>query len=278
MRNQLRVFIQYIVPQHGLSRFAGWVAECRIPWLKNWIIRRFIKKYNVDMSVVPQDAEAYPSFNAFFTRHLKPTARPIVQASNQIASPADGTVSQIGKIEQNTLLQAKGFHFDLVSLLGGLQDEAKLFYDGCFATLYLAPRDYHRVHMPFSGSLRATTYIPGQLFSVNNQTACAVPHLFSRNERLVCLFDTDIGPMAVILVGAMLVGKMNTVWPQETHGRKIITQTLANPIKLLRGEELGHFKMGSTVIVLFAKDKINWAPHLQENSSTHMGQLLATVC
>lgn len=279
MQNQkLNTFMQYILPQHGLSRFAGWMAESRNPWLKNKLINWFIKNYHPDLSeALLPSLDDYPSFNAFFTRQLKPSARPIVQGQHEVASPADGCISQIGAIHQNTLLQAKGFHFDTASLLGGLQDQAPLFSEGSFATIYLAPRDYHRVHMPLSGTLRATSYIPGKLFSVNENTTRSVPNLFSRNERLVCLFDTAAGPMVVIMVGAMLVGNINTVWPQAiNHTQVITTRSFTNPVHLERGAELGYFKMGSTVIVLFAKDKIEWATNAKESTAINMGQLLAT--
>jgi phosphatidylserine decarboxylase len=259
---------QYLIPQHALTRFAGWVAECRWPWLKNRLIYWFIKRYSVDMSAaLIESPEAYSNFNSFFTRQLKPELRPIVAGNHQLASPSDSSISQIGKIHHHTLVQAKGFDFDLLSLLGGKKEIADLFYDGSFATLYLSPKDYHRVHMPFSGKLRETIYIPGQLFSVNNQTAASVPKLFARNERLVCLFDTAAGPMAVIMVGAMIVGSINTVWQNNTD----------KEVHLNKGEELGHFKLGSTVILLFAKNKIDWAPGLQKDTIVHMGQLLGIL-
>jgi len=268
--------LQHIAPQHALSRFAGWMANCRWVWLKNRLIRNFIRDYEVDMkAAILESPNDYPNFNAFFTRHLKPTLRPIVQLPHQIASPADGCISQIGKIYHDTLLQAKGFQFNLLALLGGSINNAALFYDGCFVTLYLSPRDYHRVHMPFSGTLRETTYIPGNLFSVSNETAQLIPNLFARNERLVCLFDTNKGPMIVILVGAMIVGSIHTVWSQTIHRRQVTIQSFADqPIYLEKGAELGHFELGSTVIVLFAKDKMEWGASLITNTSIQMGQLL----
>lgn len=278
MCKKLSVLAQYLAPQQALTRFAGWMAECRWPWLKNKLILDFIQRYQVDMkAAVIESPEAYPNFNSFFTRLLKPELRPIVQGLTQAASPADGSISQIGKINRDTLVQAKGFDFDLTSLLGGSKEMAELFYDGSFATIYLSPKDYHRVHMPVAGTLRETIYIPGKLFSVNDKIAAAIPRLFARNERLVCLFDTDAGPMIVIMVGAMIVGSINTVWQQQINKRKVtITKSFAQPIHLAKGAELGYFKLGSTAIVLFAKDKIEFAAHLQNDQRICMGQLLGT--
>jgi phosphatidylserine decarboxylase len=277
MHNRLNLLLQHLAPQHLLSRFAGWMAECKNPWLSQKLIRWFIKKYQVDTSIaLVESLDAYPNFNAFFTRKIKPEARPVVSGVNQIASPADGCISQLGAIQNGTLLQAKGFHFGVEQLLGGLKEYAPAFDQGHFATVYLAPRDYHRVHMPLSGSLKATSYVPGKLFSVNQITAAGVSNLFSRNERLVCLFETAIGPMAIILVGAMLVGSINTVWSQQVGGKKIVTEQIQNSINLVRGSELGYFKMGSTVIVLFANNPLEWGPSLKHNSTIQMGSLLAT--
>lgn len=273
MRTPFKILLQYLAPQHALSHFAGWLSECRWPWLKNYLIHSFLKRYDVDMqAAIIENPYDYPTFNSFFTRQLKPTSRPIAQDSNQIASPVDGFVSQIGKIEQNTLLQAKGFYFDLKSLLGGSERLAQLFQDGNFATLYLSPKDYHRVHMPIEGSLKETIYIPGKLFSVSQQTVEHIPNLFARNERLACIFDTQSGPMAVIFVGAMIVGSISTVWHANTTANSILQESYENLIQVSRGAELGHFKLGSTVIILFAKDKIEWLSHFHENSIIRMGE------
>jgi phosphatidylserine decarboxylase len=270
----IKVLYQYLLPQHFLSRLSGKIAECRWKWWKNWVIKTFIKHYHVDMSIAQQEnIEDYPHFNSFFTRHLKPEARPISKEPDAIVSPVDGNISQIGQIQEDSLIQAKGFSFSLKGLLGGAPRIAQLFENGHFATIYLAPKDYHRVHMPLQGNLRQTIYVPGKLFSVNPLTTQYVPELFSRNERLVCLFDTEIGPMAVILIGAMLVASINTVW-QETLNSTIVTNTLpAHPIILEQGAELGHFKLGSTVIVLFPKEAMEWLPSFKENSVVQMGQL-----
>jgi phosphatidylserine decarboxylase len=278
-QKRLGTLIQYITPQHLLTWLAGWLSTRRWAWLKNWEISYFINRYNVDLSAaLNSNPLEYPDFNSFFTRHLKPGLRPIVQEPNEVACPADGCVSQMGRIESDRLFQAKGFHFTLSDLLGGNAPLADEFRDGQFSTIYLSPKDYHRVHMPYTGTLRETIFIPGQLFSVNQQTAAEVPNLFARNERLVCIFDTDVGPMAVIFVGAMLVGSICTTWgttPSKKISRQTFLSTGPGMIRIERGEELGYFKMGSTVITLFSKEKIEWAAALTENSSTQVGQLFA---
>ena len=272
MPKPFSVLKQYIAPQRALTCLAGWLAENRKPWLKNYLIKYFLNRFDVDMTpaVIPNPYD-YPSFNSFFTRLLKPEFRPIADAPH-IASPVDGFVSQAGKIEKDKLLQAKGVYFTLKNLLGGCEKRAKQFEDGNFATLYLSPKDYHRVHMPITGKLRETIFIPGQLFSVNQVTASSVPNLFARNERLVCLFDTQLGPMAVILVGAMLVGSIETVWFANTRATEITTESFNNSMTLERGAEIGYFKMGSTAIVLFGHDKVEWASNLTENSIVRMGR------
>lgn len=273
------ILTQYLAPQHALSRFAGCLAESRWVWLKNRLIRYFINNHdvNVNEALLP-DLSDHPNFNSFFTRYLKPELRPIAAAPDALACPADGCMSQLGAIQGETLIQAKGFHFSVQSLLGGSFEQASRFQDGCFATIYLAPKDYHRVHMPFAGTLRETIYIPGQLFSVNQKTASLVPNLFARNERLVCLFDTAIGPMAIVLVGAMLVSSIHTVWGSDTHSKTITHQSYplpnSSPVTLAKGEELGHFKMGSTVIILFSKKTVAWSNNISENMTVRMGQQL----
>jgi phosphatidylserine decarboxylase len=278
MQKKLKIFIQYIVPQHLLSRFAGFIAECRIRWLKNWLIRDFIRRYQVDLTLARiENIQDFPNFNSFFIRQLKPAVRPIASGVKEVACPADGVISQIGKIEKDTLLQAKGFHFQLHELLGGGENHVKTFFDGDFATIYLAPKDYHRVHMPLAGELRETIYIPGKLFSVNQETAMSVPQLFSRNERLVCIFETAFGPMAVIMVGAMIVGNIKTVWPLESHPTRVIKKFYENMVRLDKGAELGYFKLGSTVIVLFPKNMLEWSMGMRENSRVQVGKMMGMV-
>ncbi|MDR3491073.1 MAG: archaetidylserine decarboxylase [Gammaproteobacteria bacterium] len=282
MRNKLSILPQYLVPQHTLSSLAGWLSECRWKWFKNWQINHLIKRYGVDLNAALQtDINDYPTFNSFFTRLLKPELRPIVQEINALASPVDGNISQVGHINDNQLFQAKGFHFSLEELLGNSSYSAP-FREGDFATIYLSPKDYHRVHMPYTGTLRETVFIPGKLFSVNQKTVRTVPHLFARNERLICIFDTAFGPMAVILVGAMLVGSINTVWNEQPYAaNNVISQSYPaqgeTSITLTRGAELGHFKMGSTAIILFPKDKVTWTPTLQEGSPLQMGELIGNI-
>jgi phosphatidylserine decarboxylase len=276
-----KVLLQYLVPQHLLSSVAGWLSNCRWQWLKTWEINYFINRYapNLDEAVIT-NPDAYATFNSFFTRHLKPGARPIAADADAVACPADGGVSQIGVINEDRLLQAKGFEFRLQALLGGNAEHARAFANGSFATIYLAPKDYHRVHMPLTGTLRETIFIPGDLFSVNQNTVQQVPNLFARNERLVCLFDTAIGPMAVILVGAMLVGSIKTVWSNATRTRAINVEDFsgARAITLEKGAELGHFEMGSTAILLFPCGKITWHSELRENTVVRMGTIIAKIC
>jgi phosphatidylserine decarboxylase len=275
---KFNILLQHLVPQHGLSRLAGWIANNRWHWLKTKLIHDFIKRYQVDLSIAKlKKAENYPNFNSFFTRQLDPFYRPIAEGPEQIASPVDGSVSQAGKIHQHSLFQAKGRSYTLNDLLGGRTELANHFQDGEFATLYLAPKDYHRVHMPLKGKLIETIYIPGKLFSVNQNTTKAVSRLFSRNERLVCMFDTEKGPMAVILVGAMLVSGIETVWPSNFYTRTLLQKTFEKGISLEKGAELGHFRMGSTVILLFPENTAQWIKDVKENATVTMGSLIGHI-
>lgn len=282
VKKQFSTLIQYLAPQHMLTWLAGQIGSCRWPWFKNKLIHFFINRYHVDMSAaLSSDIADYPDFNSFFIRQLKPGLRPIEQKADTIICPADGCISQIGAINNDQLLQAKGFYFSLSDLLGGSEQLASEFLNGCFATIYLSPKDYHRVHMPMKGKLRETIYIPGKLFSVNKQTAEQVPNLFARNERLVCIFDTEVGAMAVILVGAMIVGSINTAWDNPTSctiQHKTYPTTGSDIIELAQGAELGYFKLGSTAILLFPQGKISWEPTLAEQTNTQVGQRLAKIC
>ncbi|MBP6682502.1 MAG: phosphatidylserine decarboxylase, partial [Halioglobus sp.] len=253
--DKIFIFLQHILPQHLLSRCTGALADLRHPlWLKNWLIHVFIRQFKVDMSeAADPDPRSYASFNAFFTRPLREDARSPAEAD--VICPADGAISQLGDIRGGRIFQAKGQSFSTWELLGGDSERAGLFADGRFATIYLAPRDYHRVHMPLAGRLTATSYIPGKLFSVNRVTAESVPRLFARNERLVCYFDTAAGPMAMILVGAMVVAGIETVWSGQVApptSEPVLRDYVAVPrvIELAQGEEMGRFKLGSTVILL----------------------------
>jgi len=213
LKEKLFIALQHVVPQHLLSRLVGWVARSEIPWIKTTFINRFIQHFGVDLSEAEiGDPDRFENFNAFFTRALKDGARPIADGERVLACPADGTVSQLGPLRGGDLFQAKGHHYSAFELLGGDGALAAEFQNGHFATVYLSPKDYHRVHMPFTGTLRETCYVPGRLFSVNQTTTERVPRLFARNERLVCVFDTEVGPMAVVLVGAMIVAGIETVF------------------------------------------------------------------
>lgn len=281
MNDKLFAALQYITPQHTLSRAAGWLANQRTPWIKDRFIQWFAKRYDVDMSqALEEDLLAYASFNEFFTRALKAEARPVDTAPDSVVCPADGAISQLGKIEEGRIFQAKGQLYTTRELLGGSEALANEFDQGQFATIYLSPRDYHRVHMPYSGRLRTTVAIPGDLFSVNNATAREVPRLFARNERLVAIFDTDLGPMAVVLVGAMIVAGIETVWGGEVAPIRRKVQTLdfrpTAPVDLAKGEEMGRFRLGSTAIVLFGKNKVNWEEKFSANSPTQMGERLGS--
>lgn len=279
MLKKLCVRIQYLLPHHLLAKFMGWLAECRTPWFKNFFIKRFIKRYNVDMTIaMVEDPDAYPTFNQFFIRQLKPQIRPIAAGEKDIACPVDGVIAQLGAVNKNQLLQAKYVYYDLETLLGGDTTLVQSFYDGSFITLYLAPNNYHRVHMPLSGKLQKTVYVPGSLFSVNRMTSDIIPNLYTRNERLISIFDTEAGSMAVILVGAMFVGSIQTVWMNApVRASQKHTEIYPNHPVLTKGAELGHFKMGSTVIILYQKDKTAWLPSLHSNSSVELGQILGIM-
>lgn len=273
------ILLQYLVPQRALSKFAGIVSDCRWGWWKNWVIHSFIKRYNVDLkSAEFENVADYPNFNLFFTRKLKPNLRPIVQGVNDIASPVDGSIQQYGTIQQGELLQAKGFYFNLKNLLGDKASNMASFENGNFITFYLAPKDYHRVHMPISGELRETVYIPGKLFSVNQATSHHVPQLFTINERLVCMFDTVIGPLAIILVGAMIVSGIEVMWPLQKSTTNIVKKVYnSNSIRLERGKEIGYFKVGSTVIILFPKNTMSWSNNILQYREIKMGELIGNV-
>src|SRR3990167_10572291 len=240
MLKQILCYCQYILPQHLLSTLVGKLANSRKPWIKNYFIDYFCRKYAVDLSEASiENAHDYPTFNSFFTRPLKPGARPIDETMNGIVSPADGCVAQLGKINGQQLLQAKNMYFNLSTLFGG-RAEAGEFANGNFATIYLAPHNYHRVHMPVTGTLRKSIYIPGNLFSVNRMTSELIPNLYARNERLVMIFDTTSGPAAVILVGALICGSMQTVWMKEPlRSARIEVITPTSELHLTKGAELG---------------------------------------
>ena len=275
----LFVWLQHLLPQHAISRLLHWFTRLRLPWIKNPFTRWFIKHFNVNMAEAEEeDYRAYPDFNSFFTRSLKPGARPLASGNNVILCPVDGTVSQAGKIAGDAILQAKGHNYSLKALLGNSEKWSKQFNNGNFATLYLSPRDYHRIHMPIGGRLQQMVHIPGHLFSVNPLTTRKVPGLFARNERLACFFDTEAGPMAMVLVGAINVSSIETVWQgviTPPAGKKLQHWDYADKnIVLQAGSEMGRFNMGSTVIVLFAADRVSWAETIQAGEPVRMGMLL----
>lgn len=275
--------LQHFVPQRGLSRFAGFLANSTIPWLKNRLIRYFINRYAVNLEEAQEsNPYCYPSFNAFFTRSLQPHVRPIACLATDFVSPADGTISQIGQIEKGRLIQAKGHDFDVRALLGGEEKLANHFLQGSFLTIYLAPHDYHRVHMPIDGHLCKMIYVPGQLFSVNARTANDIPNLFARNERVISIFNTTAGKVALILVGAMIVGSIETRWagtisPNANAKRKQQQWNYENSIYLKRGEEMGRFKLGSTVIVLLENNTIDWNSDFGPEQIVRYGQGIGTL-
>ena len=272
---RLFALIQYPLPHHLLSRLVGRLADCQQPWLKNTLIRAFIRQFKVDMDEADEpDPTAYATFNDFFTRALEDDARPLGEG---VISPADGTLSQFGPIEAGQLIQAKGHRFSAMELLGGDGEAARRYLGGSFATVYLSPSDYHRVHMPVGGTLTSMVYVPGRLFSVNAATTHHVPNLFARNERLVCHFDTEHGPMVMVLVGAMIVAAIETVWAGQVTPLSGEVQRIRfdTPVRLKKGEEMGRFKLGSTVVMAFAGpvDFDGLAPEQKVRMGERLGDL-----
>jgi len=278
---RLFVWMQYLLPQLTLSRLAWHVTRSRSVPLKNFLISRFVRSFRPDMSeAVEPEPLRYASFNEFFTRALRADARRIDADPRIIVSPVDGSVSAIGRIKDAHLVQAKGRSYSLAALLAGSEQQTARFLDGSFATLYLAPFNYHRIHMPCDGRLTAAWYVPGRLFSVNATTAAAVADLFARNERVVCAFDDAGAGFAVVLVGALFVGSMSTRWHGDVTpaARRRQCELAPKPdvdLKLSKGAELGRFNMGSTVILLLPKDTAEWLPGLVAGSRVEVGQALA---
>lgn len=280
MSDRTAVLPQYLFPKQALTSFAGWVAGRERGRVTTWIIRRFVKKYDVNMDeALESDIAHYKSFNQFFTRALKPGARPIAQAD--LVCPVDGAISQFGPIDGEQIFQAKGHHYTCTALVGGDAAVAAQFAHGSFATLYLSPKDYHRIHMPCAGRLLRMTYVPGDLFSVNPTTALGVPGLFARNERVVCLFESALGPFVLVLVGATIVGSMETVWhgvvnPPRT-GELREWRYDDQQVLLEQGEEMGRFLLGSTVVMLFPKPPLRFNPAWTPGRPVRLGEVMANV-
>jgi len=273
--------LQRMLPTRWLSLQVYRVTQNRTPWIKNLLLRLFLSRFKVDLNeAVEPDPYAYESFNAFFTRALKPDARPLQGAADTLISPADGAISQFGPIRGGRIFQAKGHDYSAAELLGDAA-LADAFLNGDFCTIYLAPHNYHRLHMPLSGRLREWRYLPGRLFSVNPATARAMPGLFARNERVVTVFDTEFGPMAMVLVGALFVGSVDTVWagritPPHLRGG-LFRYGPQSPVELARGAEMGRFNMGSTVILLTPPGAVRWHGRLRPTQPLRMGEMLGRV-
>lgn len=284
--DKVKIALQYIMPKHLLSRLVGKLAAAELGAVTTAGIKWFIKQYKIDMSEAAQsDPEFYKTFNDFFTRALKPGIRPMSDDPQYIVHPVDGAVSQCGPIKDGQIFQAKGHEYSSLALLGDQADDAKRFEEGDFATIYLAPKDYHRIHMPVTGTLSKMTYVPGDLFSVNPLTAENVPGLFARNERVVAIFETEIGPIAMVLVGATIVASIETVWAGTVTpptGKNVFTWEYPTKgpeaLTIEKGAEMGRFKLGSTVVMLFAKDALDeFADGVNPKAVTRMGQPFAKI-
>lgn len=278
MSDRLAVLSQYLLPKQALTAVMGRLANTRAGGLTTWVIKRFIARYGVDMAEAENpDPAGYATFNAFFTRKLRADVRPRAEAA--LLSPVDGAVSQLGAIAGDQIFQAKGHHYSIRALVGGDAALAAEFDNGHFVTIYLSPRDYHRIHMPCDGQLREMVYVPGDLFSVNPVTARGVPGLFARNERVVCVFDSVAGPFVMVLVGATIVGSMATAWhgqvnpPRSTDIRR--WRYGADGPSLRQGEEMGRFLLGSTVVLLFPQGALQLNAAWQAGSAVRMGEAMA---
>ncbi len=277
MSDRLAVLPQYLIPKQALTELAGKFARAEAGGLTTSVIRWFVRRYGVDMAEAANpDIASYPTFNEFFTRALKADARPLADAD--FICPVDGAISQFGPIERDQIFQAKGHSYSTTALVGGDPALARQFENGSFATLYLSPRDYHRIHMPCDGRLTRMIYVPGELFSVNPTTARGVPGLFARNERVVCVFESAFGPFVLTLVGATIVGSMATVWhgvvnPPRT-GQLQEWRYDTTPVVLKKGEEMGRFLLGSTVVMLFPQDSIRFTPDWQPTGALRMGKAM----
>jgi len=276
--DRLAVLPQYLLPKQAITALAGKIASSRGGAMTTRTIAWFVRKYGVDMSEAANpDIASYPSFNEFFTRALKPGARPLAQAD--LICPVDGAISQFGSIEHDQIFQAKGHRYSIAALVGGHAELAARFEHGSFATLYLSPRDYHRIHMPCDGTLTRMIHVPGDLFSVNPTTARGVPELFARNERVVCVFETPRGPFVLVLVGATIVGSMATVWHGVVNPPRVKEvrewDYAASPVELKQGDEMGRFLLGSTVVMLFPQSPLAFNPEWAPARSIRLGEAMA---
>ena len=277
MSDRLAVLPQYLIPKQALTALAGKLASKQAGGLTTSVIRWFVGRYNVNMAEAANpDIASYKSFNEFFTRPLKDGARP--QAEAAFISPVDGAISQFGPIARDQIFQAKGHSYSTTALVGGDRELAKQFENGSFATLYLSPRDYHRIHMPCYGKLTRMIYVPGELFSVNPTTARGVPGLFARNERVVCVFESEFGPLVLTLVGATIVGSMATVWHGTVNPPRpgVVREWRYEEqnIVLKKGDEMGRFLLGSTVVMLFPKDTLAFNPDWVPTGAIQMGEAM----
>ncbi|WP_413285322.1 archaetidylserine decarboxylase [Vibrio sp. MA40-2] len=285
LSNKIKIYFQLWAPKHAITRLVGKLASAQLGSVTTALIKIFIKQYNINMAeALHSDPSYFKSFNEFFVRELKQDARYITEDSTVITHPADACVSQFGPINNGQLIQAKNHDYSAQELLGGDPELYQEFVDGCFATLYLSPSDYHRVHMPCDGVLRKMIYVPGDLYSVNPLTAENIPNLFARNERVVCIFDTEFGPMAQILVGATIVGSIELIWAGTVtppRGNTVYQWDYpaegTSCIELKKGQEMGRFKLGSTVINLFAKDTIEFDSSMANGTSTKLGTPYASI-
>ncbi|WP_028115719.1 archaetidylserine decarboxylase [Ferrimonas senticii] len=284
--DQLKVKLQYLLPQHALSRLVGRFASAECGKVTTAAINWFVKQYKINMDeALIEDTTRFATFNDFFTRELKPGIRPIIGDDTTLCQPVDGRVSQAGPIKVNRIIQAKGHDYTVDTLLGGYASDADQFRDGHFTTIYLSPQDYHRIHMPCKGTLRKMIFVPGDLFSVNPLTAENVPNLFARNERVVALFDTEFGPMAMVLVGATIVASIETIWAGTIapSGEKQVVcwdypSEGQGAVTLEKGEEMGRFKLGSTIVACFAPGFVDeFVAGFTPGAQTRLGQMMATT-
>lgn len=283
--NRIKIALQYIMPKHAISRLVGKFAAAEAGWFTTKAISYFIKAYNINMSEAKlKNASDFKTFNDFFTRELEDGARTIDKDESTLCYPVDGAISQQGAIENGQLIQAKGFNYSLTTLLGGDDETAKPFQGGEFSCIYLAPKDYHRIHMPMTGTLKEMIYVPGDLFSVNPLTANNVPNLFARNERVVAIFDTANGPMAMVLVGATIVASIETVWAGTVTppaGKDVFKWTYptegVGAIVLEKGAEMGRFKLGSTVVTTFAPEMVTFNESAGPETVTRLGEHYADL-